>query len=198
MLAHGFHDVPPGAVATVVTHLEMRDKPALRELAVPDGITLDRITAPDADWYRDLYRRVGALDWLWFSRLIMNQSDLETILHDPNVDIFAIQQNGQAEGLLELDFRIPGECELAFFGLTSHMIGQGLGRFLMNAAISYAWDKPISRFHVHTCTLDHPSALGFYRRSGFTPIRQQIEVAADPRLSGVIPRDAGSHIPIIE
>lgn len=198
MLDKGFHNVPPGAIATVVTHLEMREKPDLRPVTAPDGVSLSFVTAPSTDWYRDLYTRVGGHDWLWFSRLALPESELSAILSDPKVEVYAVDLDGHAEGLLELDFRQDSECELAFFGLTTRMIGRGLGRVMMNHAIEHAWRKPITRFHVHTCTLDHPSALGFYRRSGFTPIRQQIEIADDPRLAGLIPRHAGSHVPIIE
>jgi GNAT superfamily N-acetyltransferase len=77
-------------------------------------------------------------------------------------------------------------------------IGQGAGRFLMAQAIQKAWEKPIARFWVHTCTLDHPSALGFYQRSGFRPYALMVEVAADPRLSGVLGREAAPHVPLIE
>ena len=74
--------------------------------------------------------------------------------------------------------------------------GRGLGRALMTRAIEEAWARPIARFWVHTCTLDSPAALGFYRRSGFTPVFQQIEIAPDPRLTGILPRNAASHIPV--
>ncbi|MDK3016626.1 GNAT family N-acetyltransferase [Pseudodonghicola flavimaris] len=196
-LAPGFHDVPPGMVATVVTHLEMRAPPPARPGPLPAGIALTRIAAPTPDWYRDLYTRVGR-DWLWFSRLQMPEEELAAILSDPDVEIWALEKDGRAEGLLELDFRQQGACELAFFGLTGALIGKGAGRFLMSRAIASAWARPISRFHVHTCTLDSPGALAFYRRSGFTPMRQQIEIAADPRLTDDLPRDAGSHIPLFD
>jgi hypothetical protein len=39
--------------------------------------------------------------------------------------------------------------------------------------------------------------VAFYIRSGFTPYRRQIEVADDPRLTGMLGRDAGPHVPII-
>jgi hypothetical protein len=55
----------------------------------------------------------------------------------------------------------------------------------MNRALEKVWQRPISRFWVHTCTLDHPNALAFYMRSGFVPFRRQIEIAPDPRLQGV-------------
>ncbi|MGD9865695.1 MAG: GNAT family N-acetyltransferase [Pseudodonghicola sp.] len=197
-LAPGFYDVPPGMVATVVTHLEMRAPAAPRPVPAPEGCALRRIEAPAPDWYRDLFTRVGGQDWLWFSRLGMDDTQLSAILSDPGVEVWALEKDGRAEGLLELDFREPGACELAFFGVTPALIGTGAGRFMMNAAIDRAWARPIARFHVHTCTLDSPGALGFYRRSGFTPTRQQIEIAVDPRLAGNLPREAGAHIPIFE
>jgi GNAT superfamily N-acetyltransferase len=99
-------------------------------------------------------------------------------------------------GLLELDFREAGQCEIAFFGLIPSAIGKGLGSFLMREAIARAWREPIKRLWVHTCTLDHPSALAFYRRQGFRPYRQQIEVADDPRVLEELPATAAAHVPI--
>ncbi|TDK43935.1 GNAT family N-acetyltransferase [Antarcticimicrobium luteum] len=197
-LEPGFYDVPAGMVATVVTHLEMRAPAAPRPVPTPEGVSLTRIAAPAPGWYRDLFTRVGGQDWLWFSRLGLDDAGLSSILCDPGVDVWALEKDDRAEGLLELDFREEGACELAFFGVTPALIGSGAGRFMMNAAIETAWARPITRFHVHTCTLDSPGALGFYRRSGFTPIRQQVEIAPDPRLNGNLPREAGPHIPIFE
>ncbi len=195
-LADGLHDIPAGRLAAVVTHLEMREPAAPRAVPAPENATLRRVEHPDTGWYRDLFTRIGGLDWLWFSRLSLDDAALSAVLHDPAVEVYALDRDGQAIGLLELDFREADDCELAFFGLAPEAIGGGAGRFLMNRAIELAWARPISRFHVHTCTLDHPGALGFYIRSGFTPIRQQIEIAPDPRLTGVLPETAGPHVPL--
>lgn len=198
MLADGFHDVPAGKLAMVVTHLEMRAPAAVRPATLPDGITLRRVETPSLDWYRDVYARVGR-EWLWFSRLNMSDGDLSAIVTDPQVAIWSLSKDGQDHALLELDFRTPRACELAFFGLTSALIGTGAGRFLMNHAIAQAWAEDIDLFHVHTCTLDSPQALSFYRRSGFTPVRQQIEIAPDARIIGDagFGPEHGAHVPII-
>ena len=58
--------------------------------------------------------------------------------------------------------------------------------------------KKIERFWVHTCTFDHPNALGFYQKAGFKPYAFMVEVADDPRFTGHLPRDAAPHIPLIE
>ena len=196
-LRDGYTDIPPGKVAAVVTHLEMLEPPPPRRAPQPAGASVRAVGAPDADWYRDLYGRIGAMDWLWYSRLALSLAALEATVRHPKVEIHALTVDGRDEGLLELDFRVDGECELAFFGVTPRLIGQGAGRLLMNKAVEQAWSRPIRRFWVHTCTLDHPGALAFYRRSGFRPFRQQIEIADDPRLSGLIPETAAPHVPII-
>jgi len=196
VLDNGFYDVPPGRLATVVTYLEMRAHAPQRPAQAPEGVILAHVPEPDLDWYRDLFTRVGGHDWLWFSRLKMTDDDLSVIVNAPKVEIFALTRDGQAEGLLELDFRQQGACELAFFGVTPALIGSGAGRYLMNEAVSRAWAQPIKRFHVHTCTLDHPRALGFYIRSGFVPVRQQIEIDDDPRVNGNFPATAGPHVPV--
>ena len=198
MLPDGYSDVPPGKLAAVVTSLEMTARPERRADPQPD-MTLLRVAEPAADWYRDLFRRVGA-NWLWASRLAMADAELDAVLRHPGVEVYAAMKGGRAEGLLELDFREEGTCELAFFGLTAEAMGNGAGRWLMNRAVERVWSgerPPVRRFWVHTCTLDHPQALGFYIRSGFTPCRRQVEVFDDPRLTGVLPRDAAPHSPIL-
>jgi GNAT superfamily N-acetyltransferase len=180
----------------VVTCLEMKSKPGVRTERGDAPWRLRRIPRPDPDWYRELFRRVGS-DWLWYSRLVMPLEELQSILCCDEVEIYALSVNGADEGLLELDFRDAGQCELAFFGLTSAMQGQGAGRWLMNRAIHRAWERPIDRFWVHTCSHDHPDALQFYLRSGFVPYARRVEVADDPRLTGLMPRTAATAIPVI-
>ena len=191
----GHSDVPPGKLAFVVTSLEMRSRPSHRP--VPEtAFSVCRIAPPALDWYRDLFHRVGA-DWLWFSRLRLSDDALTAIIADPAVEIYALRKGEADVGLLELDFRVAGECELAFFGVTPEVIGRGAGRTLMAACVEHAWSRPIERLWVHTCTADHPSALGFYQRSGFVPFKLQVEIADDPRLLGELPLDAAPHVPLI-
>jgi GNAT superfamily N-acetyltransferase len=192
----GYSDISRGKIAAVQTNLEMTERPTLGP--DPEGAwTLRRVQAPDLNWFRDLYRRVGE-EWLWFSRLRMPDAELAAIVQSPLVEVFALVSDGRDEGLLELDFRTAGQCEIVFFGVTANLIGSGAGRWLMHRALERAWSQPITRVWVHTCTLDYPAALAFYQRSGFRPFRRQIEVADDPRLDGTTPRSAARHIPIIE
>lgn len=189
--------VEPGMVATIVTHLEMRERSRLAPVP-PAPLRLVRWKTPDLSAYRTLFRRVGA-PWLWFSRLVMADDTLAAILHDPAVEVYAVTDPRGAEvGLLELDFRALPDCELSFFGLVPELTRKGLGRWLMAQAKALAWRKGVERFWVHTCTLDSPIALGFYIQSGFVPFAREVEIFADPRLAGILPREAAPHAPVLE
>ncbi len=195
-LALGYSSVPAGKVATVVTCLQMFAPPAQQLRQIDSDLVIHRWTSPPNEDYRRLFRAIGE-QWMWVSRLIMSDHELVTILQDPLVEVYVIKDGDRQIGLLELDFRTDGECELAFFGLVADAIGKGAGRRLMNHAIATAWSKPVRRFWVHTCHLDSQGALAFYQRSGFTPYATMVEVLDDPRLSGVLPRDAAPHVPLI-
>jgi GNAT superfamily N-acetyltransferase len=195
ILPDGYSDVPAGKIAAVVTHLEMTAPPARRD-DPPGNWTLRKVDTPELPWYRDLFRRVGE-EWLWFSRAWMNDAKLAAIIHAQGIEVYALVVDGRDEGLLELDFREPGQCELVYFGVTGSLIGTGAARFLMNRALEIAWSRDLRRVWVHTCTFDHPSAVAFYQRSGFRPFCRQIEIADDPRLDGTAPHNAARHVPII-
>jgi GNAT superfamily N-acetyltransferase len=81
--------------------------------------------------------------------------------------------------------------------LTQEWIGKGAGRFLIQHAIREAFRLQPQRLFLHTCTLDHPGALTFYRKAGFRPYKRAIEVAPDPRLNGIVPGSAAPQIPIL-
>jgi GNAT superfamily N-acetyltransferase len=194
-LSPGYHPLPEGHLANVVTCLEMTARPELR--AVPAGGFSLQPIGGDTARFRRLFEAVGR-DIMWFSRLIMAEDKLQAIIGDPSVECLALMDGETEIGLLELDFREAGQCELSFFGLVPGTIGQGAGRWLMNEALRRAWGRPISRLWVHTCSFDHPAALGFYQRSGFRPYQVMVEVHPDPRLTGHMPKDASPAAPLIE
>ncbi|MCE1238126.1 MAG: GNAT family N-acetyltransferase [Hyphomicrobiales bacterium] len=195
--APGYGRVPPGWIVTAVTWLEMRAPPAATTRPTPSGVTLEPIGASDLARYRRLFAAVGE-PWLWFGRTAMSDEDLAAILGDPAVWCRAVVRKGRDLGFVELDGRTAGEVELAYFGLVPDAVGSGLGRWLMDRALAEAWAGAPDKVTVHTCHFDHPGALAFYRRSGFTPVASGIELTPDPRLSGALPRDCAPHVPLIE
>jgi len=190
-----YEPVAHGELAAVVTYLEMRERP---DADIPSSpLALARIEQPDPDRYRSLFRLVGS-KWLWFSRLIMNDAALAAIISNPGVELYAVVDEASRDaGLLELDFRESGQCELAFIGLIPELAGQGHGRWLLAEAVSRAWRDGVSRIHVHTCSLDHPAALAAYVRAGFTPYKRAVERFPDPRVAGILPRDCAPQIPLL-
>lgn len=196
-LSPGYHPLPENHIANVVTCLEMLSPPQTRPAAIKAGLALERMGAGDIVRFRRLFAAVGG-DLMWFSRLLMPDDQLAAIIGDDRVESYAVLRDDSEAGLLELDFRQAGECELSFFGLVPEAIGKGTGRYLMNEALVRAWSQPISRLWVHTCSFDHPAALAFYQRSGFTPYAVMVEVHPDPRLTGHMPRDASPQVPVVE
>lgn len=190
----GLLPVANDQIATIVTALEMRVRPRPRPIP-PSPFRLIHWPAPESEKYRTLFRRIGA-PWLWFSRLVMEEARLRAILDDPQVVVHAVVDRAGVEvGMLELDYRTAATCELSFVGMVPELTGQGHGGWLMAQALALAWRREVTRVWVHTCTLDHPAALGFYRRHGFVPYQRTIETFADPRLAGILPPEAAPHIP---
>jgi GNAT superfamily N-acetyltransferase len=183
-------------LATIVTTLEMTRRPPLRPLPA-SPLRLVRWERAEPGKYRTLFARAGG-PWLWYSRLAMADTALVAIIHDPQVQVHAVVDRAGVEiGLLELDFRHAGACELSYFGLVPELAGKGHGRWLMAEAMARAWGPGVARVWVHTCTLDHPSALNFYRAQGFVAVRRTIETFPDPRALGLLPEDSGPHVPYL-
>jgi len=188
--------VPGGTLAAVVTYLEMRKPPAMPDLP-QSTLSLQPVEGPNPDSYRELFRAVGS-KWLWVSRLAMSDEELAAIISDPLVELFEVRDGNSVVGMLELDFRDPGQCEIAFVGLIPAHAGKGHGRWLLAEAVRRAWRSDVRRVHVHTCSLDHPAALAAYRRAGFTAISRAVETFEDPRLNDLLPREAAPQVALID
>lgn len=183
-------------LAAVVTTLEMTAPPPRRPLPL-SRLRLVRWPAPEPARYRTLFARVGG-PWLWYSRLALDDAALQAIIGDERVHVHAATDPAGIEiGMLEIDFRTPGEALIAYFGLVPELAGRGHGRWLMAEAMARLWRPDVERVVVNTCTLDHPSALGFYRAQGFRAIRRTVETFPDPRALGLLPEDAAPQIPYL-
>jgi GNAT superfamily N-acetyltransferase len=185
-------DIPPGHIGAVVTFLEMTERPKPRPAPDAHGLQLVRWPAVDPAKYRTLFARVGG-PWLWYSRLAMDDATLLANV----AEVHAVVDRRRIEvGMLELDFREAGQCLIRFLGLVPELAGRGLGKWLFAQTLALAWRPGVTRVHVNTCTLDHPAALPSYIRAGFKPYRRAFESFPDPRLAGLLPRDAAPRIPL--
>ena len=190
-----YEAVPNSELAAVVTYLEMRSPSDRPVPASP--LSLKHVEVPQPEHYRELFKLVGA-PWLWFSRLILDDAHLAEIIQHPKLELHSVRdESGREVGMVELDFREPHECELAFIGLVPELSGKGHGKWLLAEATRRAWREGVDRVHVHTCSLDHPAALSAYRRAGFVPFKRAIERFPDPRLRGILPKDCAPQIPLL-
>jgi GNAT superfamily N-acetyltransferase len=192
-VSHDLINVPAGHVGAVVTFLEMTQRPA--PAPVPESpLRLERWQGFDPARYRALFALVGSR-WLWFSRLAMDDAELGAKVGEVHA---VVDQEGADAGLLELDFRTPGLCRIRFLGLAPALAGIGHGRWLFAQTLRLAWAPGVGRVEVHTCSLDHPAALPAYLRAGFRAYARAFESFPDPRLAGLLPRDAAPQIPLFE
>ncbi|MGI9174602.1 MAG: GNAT family N-acetyltransferase [Rhodothermales bacterium] len=155
-----------------ITYLEMNAPPSAPERATPRGVTIMQAHAPTVTFYRFLYDTVGE-PWQWKDRRLLDPDDLRAIIEHPDVEVHVLYFDGTPAGYAELDARKMPDVQLAYFGLMPEFIGRGLGTFFLDWAIRKAWERAPERLWVHTCTLDHPSALPLYKRMGFAPYKQE-------------------------
>lgn len=155
-------------VAVVRTYLEMRSPDGQRgHSAVPPGFVV-RQEACAPELYRELYEGVGA-GYQWRDRLSWSDNHLRAHLSNPAISVWVLREAMSPRGFFELARHNDASVEIAYFGLMPAAIGQGLGRALLTSAITEAWTlNPVpSRVWLHTCTLDHPSAMSNYLARGF-------------------------------
>lgn len=172
----------------VVTYLQMFAHPGGPRVHAPlTKLALMQAEDCTVSFYRYLYETVGT-PWLWFERRLMSDDELAELLASEKTEIFVLYVGGVPAGYFELNTIEERETELNYFGLIPEFVGRKLGPFLLQAAIDRAWERPIERFWVHTCTFDHPRALGVYQRSGFVVYDRRAVSFEDPRERGILPR----------
>jgi GNAT superfamily N-acetyltransferase len=170
MSGAGTAALPEGSrrITTVVTYLEMRTPPAEPPRPAPrPGLEIRLARRPSVAFYRFLYAAVGE-PWTWTVRRWLSDAELRAILDDPRVEVNVLWADGVPTGYVELDRREPPDVEIAYFGLMPEFIGRGLGAYLLDWAIRHAWRARPRRLWLHTCDLDHPRALAFYQKLGFS------------------------------
>lgn len=133
---------------------------------LPKGVMVIKAIKPTRSFYLFLYTEVGR-HFQWYNRLMLPHSELEEILQDPMNEFFVLYINGVPGGFAELDIHSDYSTEVVYFGLTPDFTGKGLGTSFMRYIIRHAWQRNISKLWLHTCNLDHPSALNFYIKNGF-------------------------------
>jgi len=146
--------------------LEMSDPTALRRAPLPAGdLRLLRVARANPAYNRFLYSEVGR-DWQWFDKLDWSDAQWRAWADREALHTWVLYEGGAPAGYFELEQQDAGNVEIAYFGLLPGYHGRGLGGWLLGECIARAWDLGARRVWVHTCSLDHPAALGNYRARG--------------------------------
>ncbi len=160
-------------VPVKVTYLQMLRRPEHGAGPPDPAVEITRAEKPAVAFYRFLYDSVGRA-WNWVDRQLISDEQLSEIIHDDRVEIYVLHVDGKPAGYAELDRRIDGQIELAYFGIMPGFIGRGWGRRFLRWTLDKAWSYAPGRVWVHTCELDHQAALPLYRRAGFEVYDQQV------------------------
>ncbi len=154
-------------------YLEMLDPRALKPKSPGEGAALVRVDPPMPELNRFFYTAVGG-DWHWTDRLPWTWRQWFDYLSRPETQTWMLTVHGIPAGYAELEGDADGNVKIAYFGLLPAYIGKGHGGYFLSCAIEKAWAMNARRVWVHTCSLDHSSALANYLARGFSKYKEEI------------------------
>jgi len=154
-----------------VTFLEMHE-PKDFPVSLP-GTRFDLLPNPvSVDEYRKYYYGVGEKHF-WLDRMVMPDEELFQKINADNIKVYVFYINNKPAGYIE--FIVEEKyVEILYFGIMPEFIGKGFGKYFLQWVIAKAWSYKPGWIQLNTCTLDHPNALGTYKKAGFTEIRKEI------------------------
>jgi GNAT superfamily N-acetyltransferase len=143
----------------------MLERAALRPARRAADLDVRECEVPQWELNRFLYQLVGG-PWQWTDKLVWSEAQWRAWAESPDLRTWVAYHRGAVAGYYELHRQGEGDVEIAYFGLAAGFIGRGFGGDLLTRTIESAWAWNARRVWVHTCTLDHPSALANYQARG--------------------------------
>ena len=173
-------DRRPRELAATVTYLAMEAKPKGPPPPAPLLKTaILKCENPPVHYYRYLYDTIGE-PYFWVERRLWSKDRLAAHLADPKIVVYALYLAGVPAGMVEFDFREKGVGQVGYFGLMPEFTGRRIGPWFLHQAVELAWDEPINRLILNTCTLDHKKALVTYQRAGFVAYARSERIVLIP------------------
>ncbi len=158
-------------------YLEMCDPAALQAPGPPPGLDVEECRVRQYPVNRFLYQLVGNA-WQWRDKLSWTDEQWRDYAERTALRTWMARSEGSPAGYYELERQDDGEVEIKYFGLAPAFIGRGFGGFLLGQALRSAWDwEGTRRVWVHTCSLDHPSALANYQARGMAIYDTEVDPA---------------------
>ncbi|MDB4362506.1 GNAT family N-acetyltransferase [Akkermansiaceae bacterium] len=155
-----------------VWYLEITEEEEFIPSEVVTNLNLE--PTDDAAINTQFYREVGG-DWQWVDRLNWTDNQWEKWVNRENLRTWVAHLGSEAAGYVEMEIQEGGNIEIVYFGLLPLMIGKGIGGGVLSLAIREAWKiKGTQRVWLHTCSEDHPHALGNYEKRGFRLFKTEV------------------------
>jgi GNAT superfamily N-acetyltransferase len=171
---------PKRRVPMTVTFFEMLAKPSALPPPAPKGRhAILKAEMPTTHFYRYLYDTIGE-PYFWVERRLWSHEKLKAHLADPKIVLYTLYLAGVPGGMVELDFREKGLCQIGYFGLMPEFTGRRIGPWFLHQVVELAWAEPVTRVILNTCTLDHKKALVTYQRAGFVAYARSERVVLVP------------------
>lgn len=158
----------------------------------PEDVRWERVPGMTPEYARFLYGFIGG-DWYWVDRLGWTRQQWVDDVTAPATEFWLLTGEGAPLGYAQIHAELEEDgahVEILHLGLAGSATGRGLGGRLLEHTIAAAWSlperfelPPVARVWVHTCSLDHPSALANYRARGLELFRtdeDEKDVAARP------------------
>jgi GNAT superfamily N-acetyltransferase len=148
-------------------YLEMTSPSAFKEKHTAKTLAIIEAEIKQFRLNKFLYQLVGS-PWQWQDKLTWTDQQWQDYAENNNLRTWVAYNKGSVAGYFELEKQDQGNVQIAYFGLAPTFIGMGFGTELLNQAILSAWNwGDTQRVWVHTCSLDHASALNNYLARGF-------------------------------
>ena len=155
-----------------VWYLEITEEEEFIPSEVVTNLSLE--PTDDAAINTQFYREVGG-DWQWVDRVNWTDNQWEKWVSRENLRTWVAHLGAEAAGYVEMEIQEGGNIEIVYFGLLPLMIGKGIGGGVLSLAIREAWKiKGTQRVWLHTCSEDHPHALGNYEKRGFRLFKTEV------------------------
>ncbi|MCZ4323767.1 GNAT family N-acetyltransferase [Pseudomonas anguilliseptica] len=160
---------------TITYYLDMQHPEQIRAKPLPADLSVVECQLKQFQLNRFLYQLVGE-PWQWTDKLSWTDAQWRALIEQANHRTWVAYHQGAIAGYYELLRDADGAVEILYFGLAEAFFGQGFGGPLLTHALQCAWAWPgTTKVWVHTCSLDHPSALANYQARGLRIYREEVE-----------------------
>lgn len=120
--------------------------------------------------------------WNWIDRLLLNDDQISAIISSETTQVYVLTQGGVYAGFCELNTKAHPVWEVVYFGVLPEFSQQGLGHQMMLHIQHLASSRKAEKITLHTCDLDSPRAIPFYKKHGFAECEHEYkeQMVAEP------------------